>query len=107
MVSYYQDVVNGAHSTETRTGAGAVSVATLETKVVSTGADALTLANGQVGQIKFITMQTDGGTATLAPTSLSGYASIAFDDVGDWVILRWSGLAWEIKASRGVTLNLT
>ena len=105
-MSYYSDVVNSMHSVETLTGAGAVSVVTSATLLVTTSTDALTLAVAQAGQLKFICMQTDGGTGTLTPTAgtLSGYTTIAFADVGDWVILKFNGLQWEVKASRGVTL---
>jgi len=103
-MSIYSDIWGAVHDNETLTGAGAVSVATAVTFLVTTGADALTLANGEIGQLKGISMKTDGGVGTLTPTNLNGYTTIAFDDVGDWVILKFNGLEWEVKGSRGVTL---
>ena len=103
-MSIYSDVVNSTHEYEVLTGAGAVSVVKATTFLVTTAADALTLANAQIGQQKFITMATDGGDATLTPTSPIGFATIVFTAVGQWVILRYNGRGWEIKASYGVTI---
>lgn len=76
----------------TRADAGAVSVASYFTVVTTTGAAAITLAAGtQIGQMKKITMTVDGGDATL---TLTGYTSIVFDNVGDYIILMWNGSAW-------------
>ena len=69
------------------TGAGAVSVATLITRLNTTGADALTLANGTNGQVKIIVMGTDGGAGTLTPTTATGFTTLTFDDVGDSAML--------------------
>ena len=62
----------------------------ITTIATAAGALALGLANGTSdGQIKFITMITDGGgTATITPDSgsgsnLLGYSTIALADVGD------------------------
>lgn len=93
--------------TETLTGAGAVNPDKLVTMLVTNGANALTLANGEVqGQIKIITMKTDGGDGTLTPTSLVAGASttITFNDVGDSVVLMWNGAAWNILSNQGCTL---
>jgi hypothetical protein len=76
-------------------GAGAVNVTTFYTAVTSTGANALTLANGILrGQLKRIQLIVDGGDATLTPTSLSGGTTITFADAGDFALLIWSGSAW-------------
>jgi hypothetical protein len=87
-------------------GAGAVNVTNYATKVATTGADALTLADGVDGQEKFIYMTTDGGDGTLTPTSSPGYTTITFNDVGDSVLLQFSTAAggWVIKGSFGVTI---
>ena len=58
------------------TAAGAVDVTSAVTTIASSAAIALTLANGtSTNQIKFITMISDGGTATLTPTTLNGYST--------------------------------
>jgi len=104
-VSVYSDIVNAMHDYESySSGAGALSVVKAVTLYTSSGAEAITLADAQVGQLKFIVMVADSGVGTLTPTNLNGYTTIAFDDVGDWVILKFNGLEWEVKASRGVTL---
>ena len=76
---------------------------------IATGAGALslTLANGtSAGQLKFITMITDGGTATLTPTTLNGYTTIAFDTDGDSCMLYYAGSTpgWCVISSQGCVL---
>ena len=62
----------GFATIQAMTAAGAVDVTSMVTTVASSGAIALTLANGSTtGQMKIITMITDGGTATLTPTTLN------------------------------------
>jgi len=53
-------------------GAGAVDVTNLTTEVTTTGANALTLANGTNGQIKVVRMVYYGGDGTLTPTAGAG-----------------------------------
>lgn len=78
-------------------GAGAIDPAIGFTVVTTTGANALTLANGtQVGQTKEILLTVDGGDGTLTPTSLSGGTTITFSAVGDYVELVWNGTAWVV-----------
>ena len=78
-------------------GAGAINVTSYLTKWTTTGANAGTLANGvRVGQLKKIQQIVDGGVGTLTPTSLSGGTTISFEDVGDFVILKWNGAAWVV-----------
>jgi|TARA_Y100000296_G_scaffold84088_1_gene116500 hypothetical protein len=88
------------------TAAGAVNLTTAVTTIASTAAIALTLANGSAGQIKIITMITDGGTATLTPTTLNGYTTIAFDTDGDSCILYYAGATpgWCVIANQGCVL---
>ena len=89
---------------QTLTGAGAVDVTADTTLLVTTGANALTLADGAAGQEKTITMITDAGDGTLTPTSVSGYATITFNDVGDTVKLKFLNGKWCIIGSHGVTI---
>lgn len=91
--------------TDTQTGAGAINPDTLVTSLVTTGANALTLALGEVqGQIKIITMTTDGGDGTLTPAGLTGGTTITFNDVGDSVILLFLGTTWRILSNFGATV---
>lgn len=81
---------------QTLTGAGAVNITTAITWVVTTGADALTLADGAEGQRKLIVMKTDGGAGTLTPTNLANGTTITFDDVGDCAELTFTNAAWHM-----------
>ena len=90
---------------QTLTGAGAVDIITLTTKVVTTGVQALTLANGANGQLKSIVMITDGGDGTLTPTTKTGYTTILFGDVGDSVLLQYfTTQGWMIISNYGCTV---
>jgi hypothetical protein len=96
--------------TETVTGAGAISVTVPHTNVVTTGANALTIAAPTVyGMVKTIRMQTDGGDGTLASTNIvgqsSGSTSITFNDAGDYLVLvSIPGLdKWSVLKEGGVT----
>jgi hypothetical protein len=78
-------------------GAGAINVTTSATFLTSTGVlDALTLANGTAGQIKYIVHQVDGGSAILTPTSKIGFTTITFTNVGDSVTLIYTAAGWSI-----------
>lgn len=87
-------------------GAGAVSTTNLVTLVTSTGANALTLANGIAGQLKIITMIVDGGDATLTPTTKTGFSTITFNDVGDGCVLVYADdtRGWMVVGNNGCTL---
>lgn len=92
-------------SVDALSGAGAIPITTLTTKLTTTGANALTLANGSNGQIKKIVMVTDGGDGTLTPTTKTGYSTITFNDVGDSVELQYfTTLGWMITANYGCTI---
>jgi len=76
-------------------GAGAINVTSFYTAVTTTGANALTLANGTFpGQLKKIQLIVDGGDGTLTPTSLTGGTTITFADAGDYALLLWDGDSW-------------
>lgn len=91
-------------STQVLTGPGAVSLDTYSTILVTTGANALTLADGTEGQQKFIKMRTDGGNGTLTPAHLQGGTTLQFNDAGDFVNLLFSDGKWNILTNSGVTL---
>lgn len=94
--------VNG--TPQTLTGAGAVNLTTYSTLLVTTGANALTLAAGAEGQFKFIKMKTDGGDGTLTVTNLQGGTTITFNDAGDFVHLFYLDAKWNILANSGCTV---
>lgn len=93
-------------TTATLTGAGAVGLTTLTTKIVSTGANALTLADGVDGQIKILVMTTDGGDATLTPTTKTGFSTIVFNDAGDGCSLVFTTTTgWIVYSNNGCTIS--
>lgn len=93
-------------TTQALSGAGAVNVTTLITKVTSTGANALTLADGTDGQVKIITMVVDGGDATLTPTTKTGYSTIVFNDAGDGCTLVFTTTTgWMVVSNNGCTIS--
>ena len=96
-------------TTETATGAGsavALSLDTLHTAIVTSGAQAFTLANGVNGQIKTISLVTDGGNATLTPATLNGGTTIVFVDAGDGVTLVYNTTGgWSAVANNGTTIS--
>ena len=92
-------------SVQTISGAGAVDLVTGVTEITTTGAQAYTLANGVVGQLKVITMVADGGDGTLTPATLNGASTITFNDVGDTVLLVYvTTLGWTVISNSGATV---
>ena len=92
-------------SVQSLSGAGAVNLTSLITEVTTTGADALTLADGSAGQIKIITMIVDGGDGTLTPTTFANGTTITFNDVGDSVMLVYNTtVGWALVANTGTTV---
>jgi hypothetical protein len=83
-------------------GAGAVNITDMLTSLTSTGAaQALTLANGTLGQIKIISHVVDGGSAVLTPTTKIGFTTITFTNVGDSAMLIYTAAGWDIIALNG------
>lgn len=102
------DVPNGyvkyTQTPQSLTGAGAINLTTQITYVLTTGANALTLADGVQGQTKQIVMRQDLGDGTLTPTNLAGATTITFNDVGDTVSLMFLDGEWHIMGHYGVTI---
>jgi hypothetical protein len=83
-------------------GAGAVNLTSVVTSLTTTGvAQALTLANGTVGQIKVIVHAVDGGSAVLTPTTKIGFTTITFTNVGDAATLVYTSAGWAIVGING------
>ena len=99
--------VSGAFigSRQTISGAGAINLTTLYTEITTTGADAYTLANGVIGQMKIIVMVVDGGNATITPTTFANGTSVLMDAVHDSVTLIYGASGWQVIASRNVTIS--
>jgi len=77
---------------QTLTGAWAVDVVSTVTLLVTTAADALTLADGVEWQEKYIVMKTDWGDGTLTPANLWNGTTITFDnaDTAYLLFVDWS-----------------
>ena len=68
--------------------------------------NSLTLANGTNGQIKTIvcTAVTAAGTATLTPTTCSGFTTVAFTAAGQTLTLQYFTTGgWHLLSVRGAT----
>ncbi len=75
-------------------------------KTTGADAEALTLANGTAGQLLTISLTTDGGgTGTLTPTTMTGFATIVFADAGDTATLLYvdGTVGWIVVGLAGVT----
>lgn len=101
----YTDVCCEESYLQTLTGAGAVSTTTSYTQLVTTGANAFTLADAKEGKRKTITMITDGGDGTLTPVNPLGFSTIVFNSVGDTVDLLFINSKWVITGSYGVVIS--
>ena len=89
----------------TRSGAGAVPITSGTVRLTTTGADALTLANGANGQLLTIVMVADGGDGTLTPTTKTGFSTITVTAVGNAVTLQYfTTLGWMIVSNVGATV---
>jgi hypothetical protein len=77
-------------NTLTTTVAGAALVIPVTHAYVAkttTGAEALTLANGKPGQILQITLVATGGAGTITPATMTGFATIVLTAAGDFCTL--------------------
>ena len=93
-------------SAQALSGAGAVDVTSQITLVTSTGSSqAITLADGTVGQVKTIIKVVDGGSSILTPSNFNGGTNITFDAVGDAATLIFFNSNWNIIGSNSVTIG--
>jgi hypothetical protein len=89
-------------ATQSLSGAGAVDITNAFTALTTTGsAQALTLANGSVGEVKIVTHVVDGGSAVLTPTTKIGFSTITFTGVGESAMLVYTAAGWAIVALNG------
>jgi hypothetical protein len=97
--SFGKDVILG---TQSLSGVGAVDIVNAFTSLTTTGAaQALTLANGSVGEVKIIVHTVDGGSAVLTPTTKIGFSTITFTGVGESAMLIYTSAGWSIVALNG------
>ena len=92
-------------------GLGVASLATVITTVVTdatgSAADEVSLADGTKGQIKIITLKTDGETTGLEikPANMAGGSKITCVDAGDGVTLIFDGTNWVVVGNNGGTIS--
>jgi hypothetical protein len=76
------------------------------TKTTGGDAEALTLADGEEGQILTITLGTDGGgNGTLTPSTSTGWATAVFADAGDTITVKYvdDSVGWILMSAYGLT----
>lgn len=88
---------------ETITDDAALSLATEPSNIAITQATnrALTLADGDETQRKFVymTVKSGAGNAVLTPANLTGGTTITFDAVGEYAELRFVAGSWAVIAT--------
>jgi hypothetical protein len=90
--------------TETVTTAGALCEKTHITLLVTTAATAYSLPATCEGAEKFIKLKTDGGDATLTPSSLQGGTTITFNDANDFVLLKYVDGKYNVLSNSGCVI---
>ena len=91
------------NSVQAISGPGAVDIVTAVTEITTTGADAFTLADGAVGQIKIVILLVDGGTAVVTPATANGWSTLTMADVGDSATLYFgSAGGWNLIGQGGL-----
>jgi len=80
---------------------GTVDATSAVTTMATGGASAYGMANGTVGQIKILTMITDGGDAVVTPTLMANGTTLTFADAGDSATLMWVATGWMVVGSHG------
>jgi len=86
---------------------GSISVISVVTEVRTTAVPLnLTLADGSLGQLKFITMTVDGGgDCTITPTNFNNTATtIVLDSIGDSLLLMFVANKWTIISHNGAVV---
>lgn len=81
----------------------------LTTNTNNGGANAITLANGTVGQIKIIytaVESTSGQTSVITPSTFTGGTTILHDAPGDVSVLMYTGATygWIMLGSNGISI---
>ena len=91
------------------TGSGSTEVINLTdtvTLLITTGgSQAFSLADGVEGQLKIISMVTDGGSGIVTPANFVNGTTITFDDVEDTVTLLYQSTGWVALARQNATFG--
>ena len=94
---------------QTLTGSGSTEVINLTdtvTLLITTGSSQqFSLADGVEGQLKIISMKTDGGSGIVTPANFVNGTTITFDDVEDTVTLLYQSTGWVALARQNATFG--
>lgn len=90
---------------ESITGPGAISIDTLSTEITTTGADAFSIADGTIGQMKHIVLLAHGGDATITPDTFANGTAVTLNAANDCVTLLYTTNGWMIIAGQSFDLN--
>ena len=94
---------------QTLTGSGSTGVISLTdtvTLLITTGgSQAFSLADGVEGQLKIISMKTDGGTGIVTPANFVNGTQITFDDVQDTITLLYQSTGWVVLARQNALVS--
>lgn len=98
---------DGMINTQVIAAAGAIDVVSRITEAESAGASqAMTLADGYLGQRKTIVHSVDGGSLVITPATRYGYATITMATAGETVELVFGSLGWMVAGLGGVSATL-
>ena len=92
----------------TTTSGGIIGIDTTITHLAMTATSTQTfiLDDGTEGQLKFIVMTSiNGSNAEITPDNLLGHSTLTFNNVGDSVLLLFTGGNWTIISNNGVTIT--
>jgi len=97
-MSWPEQVIDGLDSFEELSCSGSESISVTKTVTFLTTTSSCTpsLADAQAGQVKFITMVSDGGDATISVSNFLNGSTVTLASVGDWVALKFNGSQWEL-----------
>jgi hypothetical protein len=93
----------------TLSGAGAIPITSAACLFTSTGANALTLADGtRVGQRLTVihTVKGASGVGTITPAHPGNFATCTLTAKWDWATFEWSGSVWNVIAAAGAFAGL-
>ncbi|MCK5446292.1 MAG: hypothetical protein KAI73_11765 [Rhodospirillaceae bacterium] len=88
---------------ETLSGAGAIPITARSVDLTTGATDAMTIADGAVGQLLNLTHVSDGGSAVVTPANGLGYTTITMADAGDSVQLEFKSGGWAVIGQGGIS----
>ena len=97
------------HGVQRLTGSGSTEVINLTdtvTLLITTGSNQdFSLADGVEGQLKIISMVTDGGTGIVTPANFVNGTRVTFDDVEDTITLLYQSTGWVLLARQNAVVS--